>query len=242
AFSAQKQYLNGLTADDYQKKEFKQKDILIPYRLLTPMSLKSTRKYPLVITLHNSTRLGNDNEKQLEPLSRIWLEPHNRRDFQAYVLAPQFETRSTDYSFDKERNVIVAKPNANLIALIDLIGQLKKELNIDEKRIYLIGYSMGGSSVQNLMNLSPSTFAAMISIAAVPDFSAVTALQSKPIWLIHGQKDDENPFTGSEVLFATLNQNKKVRFSIYSSLNHNTINSPFLNTQELPKWLFNWKK
>ncbi|RZJ15311.1 MAG: phospholipase, partial [Acinetobacter sp.] len=39
AFSAQKQYLNGLTADDYQKKEFKQKDILIPYRLLTPMSL-----------------------------------------------------------------------------------------------------------------------------------------------------------------------------------------------------------
>ncbi|RZJ15007.1 MAG: phospholipase, partial [Acinetobacter sp.] len=76
----------------------------------------------------------------------------------------------------------------------------------------------------------------------VPDFSAVTALQSKPIWLIHGQKDDENPFTGSEVLFAALNQNKKVRFSIYSNLDHNTINSPFLNTQELPKWLFKWKK
>ncbi|RZJ89429.1 MAG: phospholipase, partial [Chryseobacterium sp.] len=205
SFAAQKRYLNGLSADDYQKKEFKQKDVLIPYRLLTPMSLKSTKKYPLIITLHNSTRLGYDNEKQLEPLSRIWLEAHNRRDFRAYVLAPQFETRSTDYTFDKGRNVLVAKANSNLVALIDLIEQLKKELNIDKDRIYLVGYSMGGSSVQNLMNLSPSTFAAMISIAAVPDFSAVTALQSKPIWLIHGQKDDENPFTGSEVLFAALN-------------------------------------
>ena len=242
AFSAQKKYLNGLSVNDYQKKEFKQKDVHIPYRLLGPSHFKSTKKYPLIITLHNSTRLGTDNEKQLEPLSRIWLEPQVRRDFQAYVLAPQFKTRSTDYTFDQERNVLVAKPNANLIALLDLIEQTKKELNIDEDRIYLIGYSMGGSSVQNLMNLSPDTFAAMISIAAVPDFSAVTALQSKPIWLIHGQKDDENPFIGSEVLFAAFNQNKKVRFSIYSNLDHNTINYPFLNTQELAKWLFNWKK
>ncbi|RZJ62158.1 MAG: phospholipase [Flavobacterium sp.] len=242
AFAAQKQYLNDLSADDYQKKVFKQKDMHIPYRLLAPMSFRSTKKYPLIITLHNSTRLGNDNEKQLEPLSRLWLEPHTRRDFQAYIMAPQFETRSTDYVLDQNRNVLVAKANSNLVALIDLIEQLKNELNIDENRVYLIGYSMGGSSVQNLMNLSPGTFAAMISIAAVPDFTAVTALQSKPIWLIHGQKDDENPFAGSEVLFAALNQNKKIRFSVYSYLDHNTINYPFLNTQELPKWLFKWKK
>lgn len=242
AFAVQRQHLNNLSAHDYQKKEFKHKKISIPYRLLSPSNLKSTKKYPLVITLHNSTRLGNDNEKQLEPLSRIWLQPDIRKNFQAFVLAPQFETRSTDYTFDEVRNVLVAKPNANLIALIDLIEQLKKELNIDENRIYMIGYSMGGSSVQNLLSLSPGTFAAVISIAGVPDFSSINALQSKPIWLIHGEKDNENPFNGSEALFNELKQNKKIRFSIYANLDHNTINYPLLNTDELPKWLFQWKK
>ncbi|WP_316851297.1 carboxylesterase family protein [Pedobacter agri] len=242
AFATQKHYLNGLSADEYQKKTFKFKDIHIPYRLLEPSNFKSTKKYPLVVSLHNSIRVGNDNEKQLEPLSRIWLKPQIRKNFQAFVLAPQFETRSTNYAFDEVRNVLVAKPNSNLIALIDLIEQLEKELNIDENRIYLIGYSMGGSSVQNLLSLSPGTFAAMISIAGVPDFSSTNALQSKPIWLIHGEKDNENPFNGSEVLFNELKQNKKVRFSIYSNLDHNTINYPLLNTDELPKWLFQWKK
>lgn len=242
AFVSQKQYLNNLSASDYHKKEFKQKNISIPYRLLSPSNLKSTKKYPLVVTLHNSTRIGNDNEKQLEPLSRIWLKPDIRKNFQAFVLAPQFETRSTDYFFDQVRNVQVSKPNANLPIIIDLIEQLKKELNIDENRIYLIGYSMGGSSVQNLLRLSPGTFAAMISIAGVPDFSSTNGLQSTPIWLIHGAKDNENPFNGSEALFNELKHNKKIRFSTFANLDHNTINYPLLNTDELPKWLFQWKR
>lgn len=242
SFAAIKNQLNNLPAEDYQKKVYLEKETAIPYRLLTPLAMKKSKKYPLVITLHNSTRIGNDNEKQLEPLSRIWLQPQIRKDFKAYVLAPQFEQRSSDYAVDSTRNILVSQADENLKVLINLIVKIKGELNIDENRIYLIGYSMGGSSVQNLMNLSPDTFAAMVSIAGVPDFSAINALNEKPIWLIHGKNDVENPFHGSKVLCSELIGNKNIRFRIYDHLDHHTINFPLLNSDELPRWLFQWKK
>ncbi len=53
---------------------------------------------------------------------------------------------------------------------------------------------MGGSTAQNLMNLDPDTFGAVVSVAAVPDLSNLNKIKDKNIWLIHGKQDDENPY------------------------------------------------
>jgi len=237
AFSQIKKNLAALSVIDFQKRAYFQGDLTLPYRLLSPLHPSGNKKYPLVITLHNSSRMGNDNEKQLEALSRIWLLPSNRKKFKAYVVAPQFAERSANYTFDSTRKILVAKPSETLKSILSLIEQLKKELNIDSNRVYLIGYSMGGSAAQNLMNLRPDLFTAMVSIAGVPDFSNLEGIKEKPIWLIHGKNDVENPFEGSEVLYKELKNIGKVRFTAYENLDHGTINYPLLFSREVIDWL-----
>jgi len=241
-FASTRKKLNGIDAKPFEKLVFEANGGKLPYRLLAPINKKSNKKYPLVIALHNSSRLGTDNENQLEPLTRIWLQTATREKLPAFVLAPQFETRPTIYTKDDKLKVLTAVPQQNLQLLIQLIESLLKNPQVDTKRIYLIGYSMGGSTAQHLLSEKPDWFAAMISIAGVPDFSNLGNIKNKPIWLIHGKQDDENPFSGSEKLFELLKDNKNIRFTIYQNLNHHNINYPFLTGDELAKWLFKWKK
>lgn len=88
------------------------------------------------------------------------------------------------------------------MALPELIKKITTEYpEIDKNRIYLVGYSMGASTAQDLLNIAPKTFAAIVSIAAVPNFSNLNTIRNKKIWLIHGGEDNENPYAGSEVLY-----------------------------------------
>jgi len=237
-FLNNRKLLNSLNTDKFQKKTFVENDIKIPYRFLTPKNNRINEKFPLVITFHNSTRIGNDNENQLEPFAKIWLRDEIYEKYPCYVVAPQFNTRSSNYETNKE-GVQVSKPSSEVFALLKLIEELEKEHpNIDKNKIYLIGYSMGASTAQNLMNLQPNTFAAVVSVAAVPDLSNLNKIKEKNIWLIHGKKDDENPYIGSVELYNRLSSNKNLVFTTFTNLNHNNIVIPFLVTDEIPKWLF----
>ena len=241
-FVTTRKFLNSLNTDNFQKKVFIKNDIQIPYRILTPKDNDKNQKLPLVITFHNSTRIGNDNESQLEPLAKIWLREEIYDRYQCYVIAPQFSTRSSVYANNTD-NDLVSKPSNDVFALLDLIKNVEKEYrNIDKNRIYLVGYSMGASTAQNLMSIEPDKFAAIVSIAAVPDFSNLKQLDQKNIWLIHGEKDNENPYSGSTKLFKKLVSNKNLTFTTYGNLNHNTITIPFLTTEDIPKWLFEKRK
>ncbi|SIQ50813.1 alpha/beta fold hydrolase [Chryseobacterium sp. RU33C] len=178
-FVTTRKFLNSLNTDNFQKKVFIKNDIQIPYRILTPKDNDKNQKFPLVITFHNSTRIGNDNESQLEPLAKIWLREEIYDRYQCYVIAPQFSTRSSVYDNNTD-NDLVSKPSNDVFALWDLIKNVEKEYrNIDKNRIYLVGYSMGASTAQNLMSIEPDKFAAIVSIAAVPDFSNLKQLDKK---------------------------------------------------------------
>lgn len=237
-FTKTRNILNELSVDVFQKKVFTNESTKIPYRFLLPKNFTTTKKYPLVITFHNSSRQGNDNENQLEHLARTWVRNDIFDKFNCFVLAPQFEQRSSTYSQNAE-GILTASPSKDAIQILTLIKKIEKEHpNIDLNRIYLIGYSMGASTAQNLINLAPEKFAAMVSIAAVPDLSNLDKLKHKDIWLIHGEKDTSNPYIGSEVLYKKLDGNSKLVFTTFKNLDHNNIVIPYLLTDELQKWLF----
>ncbi|MEY8758937.1 alpha/beta fold hydrolase [Chryseobacterium tongliaoense] len=229
--------LNQIPTHDFQKLIYKHNGKELPYRLLLPKKYNAAEKYPVVITFHNSTRIGNDNEKQLEPLSRIWLREEIYSQYNCFVIAPQFNERSSNY-FKNENGVLESKPGNDVQLVLELLKEIETQYNIDQSRIYLVGYSMGASTAQNLMALAPQKFAAMVSIAAVPDFSNLSAWKNKSILLIHGQNDTENPYTGSSELYAKLSGNKKLTFKTYTQLDHNNITIPLLLNGEIPKWLF----
>ncbi|AZA93432.1 Poly(3-hydroxybutyrate) depolymerase [Chryseobacterium nakagawai] len=237
-FLNNRKVVNSLNTESFQKKIFLKDKITIPYRLLQPKNNTIGKKYPLVITFHNSTRIGNDNENQLEPLAKIWLRDEISSKYPCYVIAPQFSRRSSNYG-NTLGNIQIAKPSDEAIEVLELIKNVEKEYpDIDKNRIYLIGYSMGASTAQNLMSLEPRQFAALVSVAAVPDFSNLKKINKKNMWLIHGEMDKENPYSGSAELFNNLPSNPNLIFTTFTNLNHNNITIPFLLTEEIPKWLF----
>ncbi|MBZ4187911.1 hypothetical protein [Niabella beijingensis] len=235
--------LNNLPDTGYQKKVYHKDGVQLPYRLLVPLHRQPYKKYPLVITLHNSSRLGSDNERQLEPLARIWLRRDIRKKYPAFVAAPQFAKRSSNYAMDSSRGVLEAFPSADVPIVLDLVAALvKTHPEIDDRRIYIVGYSMGASTAQHLLSLDPGRFAALVTIAGVPDFSNTGGIADKPVWLVHGREDDENPYPGSVALFNLLKKNRRLLFTTFNHLNHNTITLPFLLNDALPAWLFKQKR
>ena len=65
-------------------------DWTMPYRLFRG---EGSRKLPLVLYLHGSGGIGDDNEKQLALGNifgtRVWALPENQRRFPCHVVAPQ---------------------------------------------------------------------------------------------------------------------------------------------------------
>ncbi|MNJ94292.1 Alpha/beta hydrolase family protein [compost metagenome] len=237
-FSETRAELSKLSFDQFEKRVFTNELATIPYRFLLPKNFNPKKKYPLVITFHNSSRIGTDNENQLEHLARTWVRADIYDKFNCFVIAPQFGKRSSNYEPNQD-GVLIAKPSIDAQQILGLIDNIETEYpNIDINRIYLLGYSMGASTAQNLMSLAPDKFAAMISIAAVPDLSNLNAFQRKNIWLIHGEKDSENPYVGSKILYEKLQGNNRLKFTTFKNLQHNNIVIPFLLTDELHTWLF----
>ena len=234
-FTKTRNEINDLPNSMFEKHNFKEYEL--PYRLLLPKNFNKQKKYPVIITLHNSSRIGNDNEKQLEHLSKIWIRPEIYDKYNAIVIVPQFNSRSSIYSKD-QNGILISKPSTDVRLVLDLLQQIEIDYKVDKSRIYLVGYSMGASTAQNLINLSPKKFAAIVSVSAVPDLSNIKSLKNKSILLIHGKNDIDNPYNGSEILFAKLSGNKKLFFRTFSNLDHHNITIPLLLSDEIPSWLF----
>lgn len=213
--------------------------IEIKYRLFKP-NHKSEDKYPLVVVYHGSGAIGTDNNAQLGLLHKLFASPDIQSKYPAFVLAPQFPTRSSDYKTDTGRKVLYSTPRPCLNEVFQLIDSLKSNLNIDSKRIYVVGFSMGGSTVINSLSSRPDLFAAGICVAGIPQFDQSQVLKTIPIWLIHGIDDTENPIHSDEVLYKEIGDN--IRFWKLKATTHDNVFSSLIQGETLPKWLFKYKK
>lgn len=231
--------INNLSNSFFEKKIYSEGEKEIPYRLLFPKNYDKNKKYPLILTFHNSSRIGNDNEKQLEHLSKIWLRDDIYSKYNAFVIVPQFNERPSVYI---KNGILISQPYKDIHLILNLLNQFQKEYMVDNSRIYLVGYSMGASTAQNLMNIAPKKFAAIVSVSAVPDFSHLNKWKNKSVFLIHGKKDSDNPYEGSLELFNRLKSNKNLIFKTYNELNHRNITIPLLLSDDIPNWLFKQKK
>jgi predicted peptidase len=196
----------------------------LPYRLLSPASTIAGRRYPLVIQLHGSGAIGTDNVSQLGPFAAGWASPKARSRFPAYVLVPQFPSRTVAYHADSSANgalVSVAQPP--LTMALALLDSLRQSLPVDTTRIYLVGFSMGGSSVWQALLQRPGMFAAAMSIAPVmPDAGGLRRLPPVPVLLLHGTADTENPYVASRAAYESLPRaaQDRIEFRSYPGLAH----------------------
>lgn len=215
----------------------------INYRLLSPAQTNTKDKYPLVLVLHGSGAVGTDNVTQLGVLVKLWDKPAIREKYPAYILAPQFPVRSSNYVQDKNKNVLISTPDACLSTALQLIDSLKKVLPINGRKVYVIGFSMGGSGTINSLDLRPDLFAAGISISGIPDFNRTNTLPKIPLWIVHGNADNENSMTTDSLFYKELNalNDHYIKFWEIDKLDHD-IYSPLYTSDLIPKWLFRHEK
>jgi predicted peptidase len=215
----------------------------IHYRLYIPTPQNQSKEnLPLVIVFHSSAAIGIDNNSHLGLLAKLFASPEIQKNYPAYILAPQFPTRSSDYVIDSTRNVLVSTPRKCLHAALHLIDSLKQSLHIDSERIYSVGFSMGGSTAINALSSRPDLFAGGISIAGIPEFNNIQDLSNIPIWLIHGTEDIENPIDSDEIFFKEISHGNNVLFWRIKNTDHNNVFTGKLLGPSLPKWLFKHRK
>jgi predicted peptidase len=213
----------------------------IKYRLFKPKQQKTNEKYPLVVVYHSSGRpIGTDNKSQLGILQKLFASPDIQSKYPAYVLSPQFPTRSSDYVMDTKRNLLYSTARPCLNSVLQLIDSLKSNLNIDSKRIYVVGFSMGGSTVINSLSARPEVFAAGISVSGIPQFDKLQELTAIPIWLIHGIDDTENPINSDEQFYKEKSTN--ILFWKLKETTHDNVFTTTILGETLPKWLFKQHK
>lgn len=146
-------------------------------------SFNSERDYPLVVYLHGAGSAGKIN--YLDYLgydANLLFDNAQARNFQlnypCFVLVPQ-----TNDSWDNDK-------------LINQIEDFKKSHRIDLNRIYLIGYSMGGSGSYSLANAyykhNKHLFAGIIRLAGQSQTTLEDSIvKHTSVWLHIGLKDSE---------------------------------------------------
>lgn len=217
-------------------------DWAMPYRLFRP---EATGKLPLVVYLHGSGGLGDDNLKQLGFGNifgtRVWLLPENQKNFPCYVLVPQTDRGWCRYDLSQKdpgpAKVLAGLGDGSRLAL-EVVYAVRREFAIDERRIYVMGQSMGGAGTWNVITNRPQFFAAAVICCGSVSTEDGTGSIETPLWNFHGDSDQTVPVSLSrDRMAARRKAGGHPLYTEYAGVDHNVYEWAFTEP-ELPTWLF----
>ena len=151
---------------------------------------------PLVIHLHGA----NQGSHWRQPLgysnnATIFATPENQAKYPTHVLVPALAAFASAWTETHLRNVGT------------LVQQMIDEGLVDANRVYITGYSMGGTGTFQMLNLFPDMFAAAVPICpAQPTNAALNATNAPkyadiPIWVTITRGDSS--FNAMNTYFST---------------------------------------
>ena len=142
------------------------------YLQYAPSDLGSKR--PLIISCHGMNQSAQYQWNTLKDAKTL-------ADKEKFVIVlPEGINNGWDISGDRDINLIK-----------DLIAQMKKDFDIDENRVYLSGFSMGGMLTYHAMNKIPNVIAAFAPISGYPMWGfTYTGKRAIPVIHHHGTGDD----------------------------------------------------
>ena len=201
----------------------------LKYRIFGERKMKRSRDkgYPLVIWLHGK---GGDVMTPNEPWqANIFSNDKNFRKRPCFIIAPQNPDQ-------------MGWNGAKADSVVEIVKDLVKNLPIDEDRIYLAGYSMGGYGTFHLLAQEPKLFAAGVPIAGGGNPNSASDFKKVPVWVFHGAKDPTVPVSQSQGMVEALKKARaEVKYTEYPDGDHG-IADQALQTPELHEWLFEQTK
>lgn len=215
--------------------------IELPYRLFIPKKYNKSKLYPVILYLHGSGGVGNDNLKQISGGNtngtHAWITPENQLKHPSFVLAPQLPQSS--YMWD---NFFTRDLSPGAQATLNLLNDLMKEFSIDPNRIYVTGQSAGGFGVWDIISKRPNIFAAAIPLCGGGNPCSAKTILNIPIWIFHGGKDPAVPVEFSREMASILDESGgNVKYTEYPEIGHEVWEKAYLEP-ELIEWLFKQKR
>lgn len=245
-FTAFAALVSAYAQKGYESKIFVSSDgQTLNYRELTPLTVETDKKYPLVIFLHGAGERGNDNEKQLVHGGQMFLNPYNRDNYPAYVLFPQCPETSF-WAFPAFGKYAKQNPEGNITPVLNAVKELIDEYiatpAIDPARVYIIGLSMGGMGTFDMVSRFPEKFAAAVPICGAASPGKISAAKDVRFRIYHGDADPVVPVECSRAAYRELRDaGADVEYYEFAGCGHPSWN-PAFNTPDFMKWLFAQKK
>lgn len=212
------------------------------HALVDPVIRKAhPQRMPLVLVLHGTKERGDDNSAQLgNGVAELLGSDKAAARFPCFYVVPQCAEADqwVNVPWGGERHVLPEQPSKPLSAVMELVDELLNHHPIDPQRIYLIGLSMGGFGVWDLLSRWPDHFAAAVSICGGADENAVVAARAVPVWVFHGDRDQVIRVERSRrTVDAMRKAEGTVHYNEYSNVEHNSWVKAFAEPDLLP-WLF----
>jgi predicted peptidase len=201
------------------------------YQIYTP-PIPGAEKLPVMIFLHGIRERGSGGLIPTEGAAGAVVR-HYFAQVPAIVLLPR--CRQGSYWSDAVMDEMV----------MNALGQTLEEFGADERRVYLIGVSMGGYGVWHFAAAYPKRFAALVSLCGGSSiqtgdrFDALAERVGKtPAWLFHGADDSIVPVTESRRIVKALEATgSEVKYNEYENVGHNVWFNVLAEKDFLP-WLF----
>lgn len=205
------------------------------YRLLLPKDYNSSKKYPLVVNLHNGGGVGKDNLIHMDATSTAQLlsTDENREKYPSIIFLPQSPSNA---GFGG----ILNEPDISSL-VFEAMDYLEQEYNIDDKRRYVIGMSLGGYGSWHFIGLKPEKFAAAVPICGGGTPALASKMINIPIWAFHGTDDKAVPVDLTrEMIKAIREAGGSPKYTEFSA--GHLIWDKVQNTPGFLDWLFAQKK
>lgn len=158
------------------------------YAIFVPRTVTTNKCTPLIVALHG--RQGTIYEFAFTNISRF-AKTHG------YIIACPSGKDGIFHTPEAEHDVL------------DVINHVKSDHCIDEKRVYLLGISMGGRGTTYIGLRSPHLFAALAPMYGTSVGEELNCLidnsKAIPVFAVHGTLDDVVPVAHSKELVSRLN-------------------------------------
>lgn len=189
----------NLIVDEFRQLEYKDPSTgqVLPYNLFIPKNYDKRKSYPLVLFMHDAGVVSTETDITLVQGigAVIWATPSEQAKHEAFVLAPQYPSQPSSNT----------APWPFVQMTVDLVNQVTSEYNIDKKRMYTTGQSLGGSISMQIDEKYPDLFAATYIVASQRDPEETRPLAKQKMWIVVSQ-GDERAYPGENAMSAVWEQ------------------------------------
>ena len=221
--------------------------ISLPYRLYIPKNYKKEQSFPLLVYLHGANGRGTDNLQHLDYLLARMTSSELQKSLSFFVVAPQCPPGEqwadidlgpppySNYDFSK------TPESSRIRSIFKILNIVAGEFNIDEKRIYIMGFSMGASGTWDTITRYPDRFAAAVTMSGVSDPKSVERIVEIPVWAFHGKFDRVSPI-GNTLRTVNALTNAGGNVTLTQLYWGHGISKMVIDNLDLWRWLFKQKR